>query len=272
MIIFAALCAAASVALGAIYMFAAGAPRSYIVISVAALAVGLIAASLIRRVPLRDRRLTAAATIAIGVALFATALFGIHLEGASRWISIAGISLQPSLILLPFAIVHFAMAHGWSSSIGLVFASIGLAMQPDRAMSGTLAAGLAALWLLRREAAVSVALAAAVAGFVTTLLRSDVVAPVLFVEQVVQSSFAFHPLTGVAIVVGLMTLILPAAAGVVARRQDAAVFVVFGATWAAVIAFAIVGNYPTPLVGYGSSAILGYCFSAAIPIGTLSRE
>jgi hypothetical protein len=24
-----------------------------------------------------------------------------------------------------------------------------------------------------------------------------------------------------------------------------------------------VGNYPTPLVGYGSSAILGYCLSAS---------
>ncbi len=39
---------------------------------------------------------------------------------------------------------------------------------------------------------------------------------------------------------------------------------VFGATWLAVIAFAIVGNYPTPLVGYGSSAIVGYCLSAAV--------
>ena len=36
------------------------------------------------------------------------------------------------------------------------------------------------------------------------------------------------------------------------------------ATWLAVVAFAFAGNYPTPLVGYGSSAILGYCLSAAV--------
>ena len=41
-------------------------------------------------------------------------------------------------------------------------------------------------------------------------------------------------------------------------------FAVFGATWLAVIAFAVVGNYPTPLVGYGSSAILGYCLMTSM--------
>ena len=37
----------------------------------------------------------------------------------------------------------------------------------------------------------------------------------------------------------------------------------FGIAWLAVAVFAIIGNYPTPLVGYGSSAILGYFLSAA---------
>jgi cell division protein FtsW (lipid II flippase) len=31
-----------------------------------------------------------------------------------------------------------------------------------------------------------------------------------------------------------------------------------------VIAAAAIGNYPTPLVGYGGSAILGYLLSAAL--------
>jgi hypothetical protein len=38
---------------------------------------------------------------------------------------------------------------------------------------------------------------------------------------------------------------------------------VFGAVWLTVVAFAALGPYPTPLVGYGSSAILGCCLSAA---------
>ena len=62
---------------------------------------------------------------------------------------------------------------------------------------------------------------------------------------------------------GLATMLVPAVAQG-ARSQDREVFAMFGATWLAVIAFAFAGNYPTPLVGYGSSAILGYCLSAAV--------
>jgi cell division protein FtsW (lipid II flippase) len=252
------------VVLGAIYLFAAGAPQRYMLVNAAALAVGLIAASLIRRLRPRDRRVAGLSTIAIGLLLVATAIVGMHVEGASRWIRVAGISLQPSLVLLPLAMLFFARDRGWLSSTGMVIAGIGLVMQPDRAMAGTLVAGLAALWLHRRERAVTVALAAAICGFGVTMLSADVVAPVLFVEQVVQSAFAFHMLTGLAIVAGLATLLVPAAVGFSARTSDRDVFAVFGATWLAVIAFAIVGNYPTPLVGYGSSAILGYCLSTTV--------
>ncbi len=59
-------------------------------------------------------------------------------------------------------------------------------------------------------------------------------------------------------------MLVPAAAGLGARTKESQVFAVFAATWLAVIAFAIVGNCPTALVGYGSSAILGYCLSAAV--------
>ena len=256
--------ATTGVALGAIYMSAAGAPQRYILVNVAALVAGVVVATLIGRFPGRERRLAGASTIAIGLVLVATALFGVHIDGASRWITVAGIALQPSLILLPLAMVQFARDRSWLSSIGMAIAAAGLGMQPDRAMAGTLAAGLAALWLHRREGPVAVALASAIAAFTSTMLRVDVVPPVLFVEQVVQSAFAFHVLAGLAIVLGLAAMLVPAAAGLRDRTNGRDVFVLFGATWLAVIAFAIAGNYPTPLVGYGSSAILGYCLSGAV--------
>jgi len=262
--VFAWLCAATSVALGAIYLFAAGAPHRYILVNAAALAIGVIVAASIRRVPVNDRRFAGTLAVATGLLMLATAFLGVRIEGASRWLGVPGISLQPSLILLPLAMVHFARDRGWPSSIGLAIAGIGLGLQPDRAMACTLAAGLTALWLHRREPPVTVALAAALAGLAATMLRADVVAAVSFVEQVVQSAFRFHVLTALAVVAGLATMLVPAAAGLSARRKEIEVFAVFGATWLAVIAFAIVGNYPTPLVGYGSSAILGYCLSAAM--------
>jgi cell division protein FtsW (lipid II flippase) len=210
----AVFCGAISVALGATYMFAADAPRLYIIVNAAAFAVGTIAALLIRRAsPLRGG-FAGAAIVAVGIVLVVTALFGLHVEGAARWIRLAGQSVQPGLILLPLAMMLFATNRSWGASIGLAVAAVGLGMQPDRAMAGTLVAGLAALYGYRREPPVTLALTAAVAAFATTLLRSDVVPPVLFVEQVVRSAFAFHALTGLAVVAGLASMLVPAAVGV----------------------------------------------------------
>ena len=42
---------------------------------------------------------------------------------------------------------------------------------------------------------------------------------------------------------------------------------VFGTVWLGVIVAAALGNYPTPLVGYGGSAILGYALSLSFMPG-----
>jgi cell division protein FtsW (lipid II flippase) len=261
--VLAVLCAAASVAFGAIYLMSAGAPGSYVRINAAALLVGAIVTAAVRRVPVHDQRFAGVATVAVGLLLLATALWGVHIEGASRWLRIAGISMQPSLVLQPMAMVYFARNRDWISSIGLAIVSAALGLQPDRAMAGTLAAGLAALWVHRSEPPVTVALVAALCGLAATMLSADAVAPVAFVEQVVQSAFRFHVLSGVAIVAGFVTMLVPAAAVFGAPTEGRHVFAVFGMTWMTMILFAMIGNYPTPLVGYGSSAILGYCLSAA---------
>jgi hypothetical protein len=253
-------CAAISVALGAAFMFAAGAPHRYIVINVSALVAGVGASLLLKRF---WTQIAAAATLAIGLAMLLTAVFGVHIDGAARWFRVAGMSVQPGLILLPPAIALFARDRSWLASIGLALAGAGLGMQPDRAMAGTLLTGVAVLWLYRREAPVAVALAAALCGFIATVVRADVVPAVLFVEHVVQDAFAFHGLAGIAVLAGLTSMLVPSAAAF-ARRDHSEVDAVFAATWLTIIFFAIVGNYPTPLVGYGSSAILGYYLSASV--------
>src|SRR3954470_12240644 len=140
-------CATVSVALGAAYMYAAGAPSYYLLVNFSALAAGLLAASLVRSALVRNEQVAATFTVAVGVVLLATALVGHSVDGASRWVRIAGISLQPSLILLPPVMVLFARSRDWLSSIGLLLAAAALALQPDRAVAGALAAGLAVLWL-----------------------------------------------------------------------------------------------------------------------------
>ena len=245
-------------------MYAAGAPSYYILVNIAALGVGSLAAWLIGRAPAHNPQVAGIVTVAVAMVLLGTALLGPRVGGASRWIQIGGISLQPSLMLLPLAVVLFARIPDWPSSIGLLLTGIALALQPDRAMAGTLTIALAVLRFYRSTAPLTLSLAAASVGFVLTLLRRDDVPPAPFVEHVVQSAFAFHPLAGVVTVAALATVLLPALVGMMTQTDGSAEFAVFSATWLGVIAFALVGNYPTPMVGYGSSGIVGYCLSAAL--------
>ena len=91
--------------------------------------------------------------------------------------------------------------------------ALALALQPDRAMAGTLVFGVATLALIRAERPVWIALAAAVAGFIATLFRSDTLPAMPYVEGVLYSSFVVHPLVGLAVWCGVALLIVPAIAG-----------------------------------------------------------
>jgi cell division protein FtsW (lipid II flippase) len=261
-----------SVALGAAYMYAAGAPSYYLLVNFAALAAGLLAASLVRSALVLNQQVAGTFTVAAGLVVLATALVGHGVDGASRWVRIAGISFQPSLILLPLVMVLFAGNRYWLSSIGLLLAAAGLAFQPDRAVAGALTAGLAVQWVYRRDAWVTLSLVGASCGFAGTLVRDDRVPPAPFVEHVVQSAFAFDPLYGLAIVAALVILLIPAIAGFVTETEDVVEHAVFGTTWLALIAFALVGNYPTPLAGYGTSGIVGYCLSSALLVRRRGRH
>jgi hypothetical protein len=142
----------------------------------------------------------------------------------------------------------------------MLVTALALALQPDRAMAGALLAGLAALALTVRDRRVVLALAAAVTGFAVTLARPDTLPPTAFVEQVYAGAFGFSALAGLAIVAGSALLLLP----LLALNRTAAL--VFAATWLAILAASVLGNYPTPLLGYGGSGILGYLLClAALP-------
>jgi hypothetical protein len=156
-----------------------------------------------------------------------------------------------------------------SGAVALIVAAAALAIQPDRAMAGALAVVLAALALRRPDPMVLSALAAAAIGFAITLIRADVQPAVPFVDQILFRSFDVHWLAGMAVTGGAVVMLLPAIRGLSRDPGQGDLHVAFGALWLAVIAAAALGNYPTPLVGYGGSAILGYLLSlAAFPART----
>jgi hypothetical protein len=130
-------------------------------------------------------------------------------------------------------------------------------------MAGVLVGGLLMLAILRYDIRVGLALLAAVIAFAVTLVRPDASAASPWVDGILYTSFGVHPLVGAAVLTGALLLILPAIYGFRKSSAHKETYAVFGAVWVCVIAAAALGNYPTPLVGYGGSAVLGYVLSLA---------
>lgn len=251
-------CAGGAVALGVIYLVAAGAPVRHVAINVAAFAVGLAAFASVVLPNWRLGRMADLIPVALALVLLATALFGRPVDGAARWLPLGPLNLQVSLIVLPAMLVAFARRPGLGGAAGLSIAAVALALQPDRAMAGALTAGLAA-FAVRREPVVLLTLAVAAAAFAATLLQPDRLPAIPYVDQVFFTAFAVGPLIGAAVIGGACLLLVPAF-----RGGGHAPALVFGGVWLAVIVAAVLGNFPTPVVAYGGSAIVGYLLSLAI--------
>lgn len=253
-----ALCGGAATSLGLAYLVIAGAPVRYVAMHAGSLAMGLLAVGLAIQVA-RLARIPAGAVVAgLGAILVLTALFGAAVDGASRWVVLAGVSVQPSLLVVPIMAIGFARSRDGLSTAGILLAALALALQPDRAMAGALVAGMVALVLVRPDRKVLTVLAAALGAFVVTLVRPDSLPATPFVDGVLQSAFAAHPGAGLAVWTGAALLLLPPLLGLYLDSTNRMVWIVFGALWLAVLIAALLGNYPTPLVGYGGSAIVGY--------------
>lgn len=271
-------CAVGAVILGLAYMVIAGAPTRYLGVNVGALAIGLTMLALLGPILPLGRQWMGGATIAMAGALMATALMGTEVEGISRWVRLGGFAIQPSLIFLPVMIVAFSHGRSAVTTAGAIAAAAAMALQPDRAMAGMLVLGLATLATICRDRHSIVALTASIAGFAVTLVRADPLPAVPHVEQVLHSSFDVHVGAGLAVLGGLMLLLVPAIVGWRRDPNNRATYTAFGAVWSAAILAAALGNYPTPIVGYGGSAIIGYVLSllalpklAAVGASAISR-
>jgi cell division protein FtsW (lipid II flippase) len=256
-------CAVAATALGLGYMAAAGAPMTYLAVNALALTMGLAIFAFTRSSSGWMPWFHDGVILASGGLLLATALFGVSVEGASRWMRIGGLALQISLIVVPAMLVEFALRRGLVSTLGMILAAVAMAIQPDRAMAGVLAAALAALALHRRDRWVLSSLGVSVAAFAATLLRPDSLPALPYVDQILYTAFDVHPMAGLAVVGGSLLLVVPAVAGYRLDPRNRDLYAVFGAAWLGMVVAAALGNYPTPLVGYGGSAVLGYALSLA---------
>lgn len=250
-----------AVVAGVAYMAIASAPARYLGVNVGASIIGLSTLALLDRTAASGQRWMGAVSIAMAIAMLATALFGSEVDGAARWVNLGGVAIQPSMILMPVMLVTFSQIRSVLATVSIIAAAIAMAMQPDRAMAGMLVFCLAALAVMRSDRHVCVALAASIASFATTLVRPDTLPAVPYVDQILYSSFDIHIAAGVAVLGGMAMLLVPAIVGWSRDVDNRTIYCSFGTVWFAAIIAAALGNYPTPIVGYGGSAIIGYVLS-----------
>lgn len=258
------LCATFAIAIGAFYFNINGAPPHYTLVNSAS----LVVTYLFLFIPNPDqwpRRIIDTIVILIGLILLATKIWGVGLYGAHRWFTLYHFTYEPSMILLPCAVLLFAKQQNSYSTAGIVLIAIATAIQPDRSMAAALCLGIFTLLAVTRNKWIFISSCFATAAFVVTLLTPDNVPPVAFVERVYQSSMASNIAIGILIIISTMLLLLPSFLGLLqGNKENRGIVSVFFSTWLALFVAAALGNYPTPLIGYGCSAIMGYILSAML--------
>lgn len=255
------VCAVSATALGLVYLALADAPVHLLGINAAGLVLGLVALMALRHTFAPLEKLRGPALLVIAFVLLATALIGETADGATRWIAVGSLFVQPSLIFLPLLVVSYARNQTTLATLAMMTAALAMAIQPDRAMAGLLLAGVATQAFLRPGKHVNVALLGSLAAFVVAVVRPDALPAVPYVDQIFFTAFDVSFSAGMAVVGGALLLLAPALAGMRRGPQERHVCIVFGAVWLAAILAALLGNYPTPVVGYSGAAVLGYTLS-----------
>lgn len=238
-----------TVMIGIANMAAGRAPPHYMAINAIALVVAVAA---IHFAPaLKTGRVTIALSAAAILALIAPLLFGPDLEGVSRWIGTGPVQLHSGMLVIPTLVALLPRLKSGPALVAMALACIAIAMQPDRASAIALLSGTWAALFTNRSASNTIQLLFASVAVCVIFVRPDAMQPVAFVENVLSDAWLQNPLLAVAIAASLAAaLILPA----MGNRQ----LVPVEATIAGFAIASLLGAYPTPLIGYGAAAILGF--------------
>ena len=255
--------AALAVVAGCGLLVTLGAPPRMPIVNAAALLIGLLGVAAIwacRRVgaPAKSGDI---ALILASALIPLTALVGPQTDGVARWLVIGGLTIQPAMIIVPLVALGLALRPTPLRSAAAVVAALGLAIQPDPGCAAMLLLGVVAP--LRAEAgrtpAALVAVVAATIGLVVAVARNVALPPVPFVEGVFPDALRAGLFPALLAVSATMLMLAP---GIV-RPLRAPHFAFLG-VWIAALAMALLGPYPTPVVGFGGSGVLGLVLTAGL--------
>lgn len=255
--------AALAVGAGCALLVALGAPPRMPIMNGAALLIGLagVAAIWACRRAGATAKAGDLALLAASALIPLTALVGSQADGIARWLVIGGLTLQPALIVVPLVAVGLALRPSWVRCLSAIVTLAGLALQPDPGCAMILLLAIVVVMgeLRNRNVGTWVVVAVAVICVRVAIVRNVPLPPVPFVEGVLPDAFGAGALPTLLALAAIVLMIAPAV-----TRWLTSPHLAFLAVWIGALIAALLGPYPTPVVGFGGSGVLGFVLSAGL--------
>lgn len=234
-----------------------GAPKSMLAVNAGALALGL-AWVLFGRELRSLRRLRILAVLGL-VLLAAPLVIGPHINGIARWIPLGPFQLHAGSLVIPILACLAACDREYGPPLLLAGGLVCL-LQPDAASAFALTGAATGLYFAWKDWKPGMA---AMLLFLAGLMASTRgnLAPQPFVERVLVDVF----LVNLPVAIGLFAAVLASFALMLGMiRQPAPVRYALCGTLAGFSILAVLADYPSILIGYGASPILGFALALGI--------
>ncbi|MBN8551802.1 MAG: hypothetical protein J0L52_02760 [Caulobacterales bacterium] len=260
------IAASCVIAVGLMAMTVAGAPRGLVLLQGAVGLAAVIVAALGSVWLPKSTVLSARLVCIAALILMAFPFLSVGLDGVHRWFALGPIQIQPAVIALPLVAWYAVQEPDDRLAIGaLLVAGVIAAFQPDQqAAQGVTAVTLCMVLLVRPAPIWWLAFGASfilgiISGFGETL------EPVPYVEQVLSRALQAHWTFGLVAALGLVAVPLTMLAASPGRQPMA---LVMAALWLGFTSACLAGQFPSPVMGYGLSWVLGF----ALSLGLVARR
>jgi len=249
-------------------MFGRGAPPARWGVHLGACLLGLALYSMLTSVSWRCSRSLALAAALIGASAMVSTLGCPGIDGIQRWHDVGPVRVHASGLLMPALLVFAAGAltwRPWAAHLLLLGAQAVHLLQPDAGQATAVACGASALvWAAPHQRNKALLLSLYAISGALPWFRRDDLPPVPFVEDIVVQAFALAPAVGALALVSLALFVLAPLLGVRSKQFPLGAALAIAGYFAGSLVAPRFGEFPVPLLGFGTSPTLGAFLALAM--------
>lgn len=242
---------------GLVYLWGFDAPSHFVTVNAVALIVGGALAAFLRSP--ESAKLRRVLIVGLLALLFLPLIAGPEVNGIARWLPLGPFALHAGMLALPPLVVLAAREKPYAAPI-LLAALLAAFLQPDAATGFAITFAAVGLHDVTKDWKIG---ATAAVGFIASLLMAmrGELPPQPFVERIIFDLIGQAPFAAATLMLALMAgffLILFAVTAAKSAR-----FALAGSLFGFAV-MAMISHYPTPLIGYGASPVLGFAMAIGL--------